>query len=331
MTDAVAASGSWRTTPHSRGGGARCGEAPSSRAVTIAVVDDAIDTRHDEFAGRVAGEWDAATGAPSARPIGWQPHGTKVAGLALAGGIRVTGVAPSAQLLAVRVPALSRITGDPTEAHAIRWAAEHGADVICCAWAPQYPTRERGKLPEHTRAAVDWAITHGRGGKGCIVVFSAGNDDCDITLNGYASHPGVIAVGACNCSGKRASYSSWGDALWCVVQSNDPRDPLGAGMTYATTTPIGSFLLGNTFYTHDFGFTSAACAIAAGVCARILAANPSLTWRDVRDVIARSCSKIDPDGGSYDPRGHSPYYGYGRLNTVGALELAQTKFARPSV
>ena len=303
----------------------------SRHAVTIAVVDDAIDTRHEEFAGRVTGEWDASTGSHSAIPIGWQPHGTKVAGLALAGGIAVRGVAPSAALLAVRVPALSTTLGDPTEAAGIRWAVEHGADVICCAWGPQNPNAQSGELPEHTRAAIDWAIAHGRGGKGCVILFSAGNDGNDLALNGYASHPGVITVGACNCHGKRASYSGWGDALWCVVPSNDPRDPAGAVMTYSTTTPIGSFLLGDTFYTNDFGFTSAACAVAAGVCARVLTVNPSLTWRDVREVIARSCSKIDPEGGSYDARGHSPYYGFGRVNTVGALELAQTKSANPSV
>src|SRR5512143_1428915 len=315
----------------SRGSPRRPTRQVTQHAVTIAVVDDAIDTRHDEFAGRVAGEWDAATGSHSAIPIGWQPHGTKVAGLALAGGIAVHGVAPSASLLAVRVPALSTTLGDPTEAAGIRWAAEHGADVICCAWGPQNPNAQSGKLPEHTRAAIDWAIDHGRGGKGCVILFSAGNDSTDLALNGYASHPGVMAVGACNCHGKRASYSGWGDALWCVVPSNDPRDPIGAGMTYATTTPVGSFLLGATFYTADFGFTSAACAIAAGVCARILSVNPSLTSRAVRDVIAQSCRKIDIESGSYDERGHSPYYGFGCLDPVRAVDIALEKFVASSV
>ena len=260
-------------------------------AVKIAVIDDAVDTRHPEFAGRVAGEWDAATGVRSSIPRGWEPHGTKIAGLALAGGDSVTGVAPTAMLLGVRVPALSTRVGDQTEADGIRWAAEHGADVICCAWSPPNPTAESGRLPDSTRAAIDWAVTRGRGGKGCVVVFSSGNDGCDIALNEYASHPGVMAVGACNCHGMRPSYSGWGEALWCVVQSNDPRDPVGARMTYTTTTPIGSFLLGDTFYTTEFGFTSAACAIAAGVCALILSVNPSLTSRGVRDIVARSCRK----------------------------------------
>ena len=290
--------------------------------VTIAVVDDAIDTRHSEFAGRVAGEWDAATGAPSSIPCGWQPHGTKVAGLALAGGDSVTGISPTSLLLGVRVSALTTTLGDPSEAAGIRWAAEHGADVICCAWGPQVLTKETGRLPAHTRDAIDWALANGRGGKGCVVLFSSGNDGRDIALNEYASYPGVIAVGACNCHGKHPSYSGWGDALWCVAPSNDPQDPIGANATYDTTTPVGSFLLGDTYYTDDFGFTSAACAIAAGVCAEVLAANPSLTWQQVREVIARSCEKIDKEGGSYDERGHSPWYGFGRLDVARAVQIA---------
>lgn len=299
--------------------------------ITIAVLDDAIDTRHEEFAGRVGPRQDIGSGRNSTLPQGWQSHGTKVAGLALAAGIKVTGMAPKARLMAVRIPSLARGVGDSTEADAIRWAADHGADVICCAWGPQNPAGETGTLPDRTRAAIDWAVTHGRRGKGCVIVFSAGNDGGDIALNGYASHPAVMAVGACNCHGTRPLYSGWGDALWCVVPSNDPRDPVGARMTYTTTTPIGSFLLGDTFYTTDFGFTSAACAIAAGACACILSVNPSLTWRGVREVVARSCHTIDAEGGSYDDRGHSPYYGFGRLDPARAVQMALKKTAARSV
>ena len=321
----------WRAETFLRVSSPALTESLSTAVVTIAVVDDAIDTRHTEFAGRILGEWDAASGAQSSRPVGWQPHGTKVAGLALAGGISVTGVAPKARLLAVRIPALAMRNGGITEAAGIRWAAEHGADVICCAWGPPNPTAESGRLPKHTRRAIDWAVTHGRGGNGCVVVFSSGNGGNDIALNGYASHPDVLAVGACNCHGKRPDYSAWGDALWCVVPSNDPRDPIGAYDTYDTTTPVGSFLLGDTFYTSDFCFTSAACAIAAGVCARILSVNPSLTSRGVREVVAQSCRKIDIEGGSYDQRGHSPYYGLGCLDPVRAVDIALEKFEASSV
>lgn len=294
----------------------------SGAGITIAVLDDAVDTRHPEFAGRVGVTMDVAGGGDTVLPRGWQPHGTKVAGLALAAGIRVCGAAPEARLMAIRTPGLGKTTSGATDADAIRCAAEHGADVICCAWGPPNPTAASACLPGRARDALDWVVNHGRGGRGCVVVFSAGNDGCNLAFNNYASHPGVMTVGACNHRGRRPSYSGWGQPLWCVVPSNDPRDPAGATMTYTTTTPLGSFLLGQTLYTHDFGFTSAACAIAAGVCAQILSVDPRLTSRDVRAIVAQSCDKIDIESGSYDEHGHSPDYGFGLLDPVRAIQLA---------
>ena len=249
-------------------------------------------------------------------------HGIKVAGLAAAGGRGVAGVAPAASIIPVAVPALSTTVGDSSEAAGLRWAADHGADVICCAWAPPRPTAESGKLPSHTRDALDHCLTHGRAGKGCVIVFSAGNDGSDLALNGYASHPGVVAVGACNCHGKHPAYSGWGDALWCVFPSNDPRDPIGASMTYLTTAPARSLEHGDAFYTTRFGFTSAACAAVAGICALIVSANPDLTATEVKHVLRESCDKIDLDSGTYDDRGHSPLYGYGRPDVARAAGLA---------
>jgi len=225
----------------------------------------------------------------------------------------------------VVVPALSTVVGSREEAESLHWAADHGADVICCAWAPPRPTAETGKLPTHTRDALDYCLTRGRDGKGCVIVFSAGNDGSDLALNGYASHPGVIAVGACNCHGKHPSYSGWGDALWCVFPSNDPDDPIGASMTYLTTAPVGSLLDGEAFYTTRFGFTSAATAAVAGICALVVSANPDLTFTEVKAVLRDSCEKIDPDGGSYDAHGHSPLYGYGRPDVARAVELARQR------
>ena len=37
----------------------------------------------------------------------------------------------------------------------------------------------------------------------------------------------------------------------------------------------------------------------------------------------QSCDQIDQAGGSYNSEGHSPYYGYGRLNARKAVELAR--------
>ncbi|HTK55115.1 MAG TPA: S8 family serine peptidase [Gemmatimonadaceae bacterium] len=300
-------------------------EVSRGAGAVVAIIDEDASARyHPAFAGRVIAP-GVAFGDGQTRDARMRAHSIKVAGLALGDGPPVTGIAPAAHLLPVVVPELGTVVGSREEAQAFRWGANHGADVICCAWAPPRPTPESGTLPPHTRDAVAHCLTRGRDGKGCVIVFSAGNDGSDLALNGYASHPGVIAVGACNCHGKHASYSGWGDALWCVFPSNDPHDSVGASMTYLTTAPVGSLLDGEAYYTTRFGFTSAATAAVAGICALIVSANPGLTSTEVKAVLRDSCEKIDAEGRTYDERGHSPLYGYGRPDVARAVELARQR------
>ncbi|HEX5073186.1 MAG TPA: S8 family serine peptidase [Gemmatimonadaceae bacterium] len=312
VTDqASALTGAWKVT---RGAGA-----------TVAVIDeDATAQFHPEFGRRVRAVRDPS-GDGTSHTDRSGTHGINVAGLVLASGPNVMGLAPAAVLLPLAVLEIRVRTGTRAEAHALQLAANSGADVICCAWAPPQPSRQTGELPSHTRDAINHCLTHGRDGKGCVIVFSAGNDGSDLALNGYASHPGVIAVGACNHLGKHPAYSGWGDALWCVFPSNDPSDPVGATMTYVTTAPAGSLLDGEAYYTTRFGFTSAATAAIAGICALIVSANPSLTSTEVKAVLRDSCEKIDVESETYDERGHNPLYGYGRPDVARAVELARQR------
>jgi subtilisin-like proprotein convertase family protein len=59
------------------------------------------------------------------------------------------------------------------------------------------------------------------------------------------------------------------------------------------------------------------------VAALVLARNPNLRFDEVKDIIKRSCDQIDKPGGSYAMDGHSPFYGFGRVNARKAVELAQ--------
>jgi len=59
------------------------------------------------------------------------------------------------------------------------------------------------------------------------------------------------------------------------------------------------------------------------VAALVLSVNPNLKGAEVKDLFRRACDRIDPQGGEYDAAGHSPKYGYGRLNARTAVELAQ--------
>src|SRR4029077_14141228 len=105
-------------------------------------------------------------------------HGHACAGVACASGsVGASGVAPKAKLMRIR---LESQLGSQQEAAAFVWAADHGADVISCSWGPEDgdwsdPSDPLHKdvvpLPDSTRLAIEYAITKGRGGKGCVIVW----------------------------------------------------------------------------------------------------------------------------------------------------------------
>ena len=319
--------------------------------VTIAVIDDGFDVDHDEFnrSGKVVSPRDATQGTNDPRPkdqFYQDDHGTSCAGVACADGRNgASGVAPKARLMPIR---LSSALGSQQEAEAFRWAADHGADVISCSWGPpdgrwwdaDDPRHDRVvPLPASTRLAIDYATSSGRGGKGCVVFFAAGNGNEPVEHDGYASYGRVIAVAACNDRGKRSVYSDFGDALWCSFPSSDfghspfnHPEPLTPGIW--TTDRSGTALGYNARsgggdpegdYTESFGGTSSSCPGAAGVAALVLAANPDLRREEVRDILRRCCDPIDPQGGSYDADGRSRSFGFGRLNAASAVELARPR------
>jgi hypothetical protein len=60
----------------------------------------------------------------------------------------------------------------------------------------------------------------------------------------------------------------------------------------------------------------------AGVVALLLAANPALSPTQVKSIVRRSCARIDATNGKYDSKGHSHWYGYGRIDAGKAVENA---------
>lgn len=321
--------------------------------VTIAIIDDGVDIDHPEFGGtgKVTAPRDATLQTTDPRPkdlFGTGPdhgdnHGTACAGVACANGVKgASGVAPDARLMPIR---LASGLGSQREAEAFTWAADHGADVISCSWGPAdgrwwNPNDPRHQqafpLPASTRLAIDHVVANGRGGKGCVVLFAAGNGNESVDNDGYASYAKVIAVAACNDRGQRSVYSDFGKAVWCAFPSSDfgyppfnQPEPLTPGIW--TTDRIGEagYNVGRLAdgdaegdFTNSFGGTSSACPGAAGVAALVLSVNPNLKWHEVKDLFKRACDRIDPQGGGYDASGHSVKYGYGRLNARTAVELA---------
>ena len=306
------------------------------QGVTIAIIDDGIDLDHPEFAGRIRDPFDATENSDNPRPKTKEDnHGTACAGMACAAGLQggASGTAPEATLLPIRL--LSGL-GSMAEANAFAWAADHGADVISCSWGPSdgewwNPSdpvhNRRTVLPDSTRLAMEYALQKGRGGRGCIILFAAGNGNEDTKNDGYVAYPGVITVAACNDTGRRSVYSDYGDAIWVAFPSGDyawkPFDhaaPLSQGLHTTDRSGAEGYDAGD--YMSIFGGTSGACPGMAGVVALMLAANPNLRPPEIKAILRRSCVQIDQAGGDYDANGHSPWYGYGRVDAGLAVKNA---------
>lgn len=305
----------------------------------ISVIDDGVDLDHQEFrsSNKIVAPRDVTRRIDDPRPGFGDNHGTACAGVACGdGAFGASGVAPRARLIPIR---LASNLGSQAEADAFVWAAQNGADVISCSWGPMDgdftdpsdPIHNQVvPLPDSTRLAMEFAVANGRNGKGCVICFAAGNGNESVDNDGYASFEKVIAVAACNDKGKKALYSDFGRAVWCAFPSNNGGPSLTPGIWTTDRSGTSGYNSGGGVtrgdsagnFTNSFGGTSSACPGVAGVAALIIARNPNLRWDEVKDVLKRSCDQIDVAEGQYDANGHSPLYGFGRVNAKKAVELA---------
>ncbi|MEB3356969.1 MAG: S8 family serine peptidase [Synechococcales bacterium] len=298
-----------------------------SRAIVVAVIDDAFDLNHPDFQGlgKIVAPTDLR--GADALPLPEAPaenHGTAVAGVAIAAenGQGIVGVAPGCAFMPIRYTGM---INDDTIANLFKTAVDAGADVISCSWGAvgnYFP------LSLRQRAAIAQAATQGRNGRGCVVVFAAGNANRPVNatvneggwpdnlfrgptrwLNGFAVHPDVIAVSACTSLNKKSAYSNWGAEISVTAPSNNAVPGVFIpGRGYLATAPaIQSQLPGRGVLTSDrlaelgyargsftdsFGGTSSACPVVAGVAALVLSANPDLTAIDVRQILETTADKI---------------------------------------
>ncbi|UKO99040.1 S8 family serine peptidase [Nostoc sp. UHCC 0870] len=304
----------------------------------IAIIDDGVDMEHEEFrsSDKIVAPRDVTRKNNNPRPGNSDHHGTACAGVACGNGnFGASGVAPKAKLMPIR---FASGLGSQDEADAFVWAAQNGADIISCSWGPPDGIwwkdddpghQQKFPLPDSARLAMEYAFNKGRNGKGCVILFAAGNGNESVDNDGYASYPKVIAVAACNDFGKRSAYSDFGNAVWCAFPSNNGYSSQTPGIWTSDRTGLAGYNSGNITlgdaagnYTNSFGGTSSACPGVAGLAALIIARNPDLRWDEVKDIIKRSCDRIDEAGGNYDANGRSPLYGYGRVNALKAVELA---------
>jgi subtilisin family serine protease len=171
--------------------------------VNVALLDTGIDIAHPDLRDAYAGGLNTID--PSKPPQDDNKHGTHVAGIigARGNGIGVIGVAPATRLWALKVLDAQGYGTDETIVTAIDWVIDHAREgglwvmnLSLGAWAPS----------DVEHRAVDRALS-----EGIVVVAAAGNRTAAILYP--ARYPGVIAVGALDNAGNRASFSSYGFGL----------------------------------------------------------------------------------------------------------------------
>ncbi len=244
-------------------------------------------------------------------------HGTPCAGVAAAVGNNrkgVTGVAYGCTVLPVKVFAANLAPVDRL-ADGIRYATRH-ADVLSCSWnSASHPDIE---------SAIRDATRLGRRKRGAPVFVATGNEYAR-EIGFPADHPDAFGVGASNDRGRRSPYSNHGKGIAFVAPSSD-EDNERPGIT-TTDVHLRSRGYSSGYYCDDFGGTSSATPLAAGVAALVLSANPGLSWRDVGDILQDTAEKIGGARARYR-RGYSTLYGHGRINAEAAVERALTRRRR---
>jgi subtilisin-like proprotein convertase family protein len=225
-------------------------------------------------------------------------------------------------------------------------------------------------------AGNGFSISPDYAASGCVSSLSCQN----ASMDPENAEPWNIVVGAMNAAGVRSSYSTAGSALWisapggeyglsnltvscggapCTGVLIEPAmvttDQSGCSSGYAVNffdvtnhDTLNPFNLGQTpnnancNYTSTFNGTSSAAPVTSGVVALLLQANPSLTWRDVKHILAKTSTKVDPSiaavsltlsDGTYvaepawttNAAGYPfhNWYGFGRVNVTAALAMAK--------
>lgn len=206
-------------------------------------------------------------------------HGTHVAGIIGAvrdNGIGIDGIAPAVKFMMIRtVP-----NGDERDkdvANAIRYAADHGAQIISMSFGKPYSPYKQ---------AVDDAVKYADA-KGILMVHAAGNDGKDLTTGKNFPTPSYIGGGR-PLNWIEVGASSWkgGDSLAASFSNYGAHqvDVFAPGVDILSTVPHDK-------YQRESG-TSMATPVVSGLAALLMSYYPSLSAAEVKHIIMASVTNV---------------------------------------
>ena len=224
----------------------------------IAVIDSGVDTAHPEIAAAIAGRFDAVD--PAAPP---DNHGTAIAG-AISAHAQLTGVAPTARILAIRAFSATEST-TLAILKGIDWAVANGARIINMSFAgPQDPEIAR-------------ALAAARR-KGVLLVAAAGNAGPKSPPLYPAADPNVIAVTATDADDRLLKVANRGRHIALAAPGVDIVVPATGGGYQVSSG------------------TSVAAAHVSGIAALLLELQPGLAPDAVRKILQSTAKDLGPKG-----------------------------------
>lgn len=312
----------------------------------IAIADDGVELTHPDLASRAVDglHYNFFAGTTNAMPGSGDNHSTAVAGLAIAqdGNQRgMSGMAPAAGFASWKIFAGQGIATDEQRMDMYQYHS-NVVSVENHSWGNADLIQVGPTALE--AAGISNAVELGRGGRGVIMVRSAGNgrgnllQSGDANDDGFANDPRTICVASVNRAGRAAVYSNRGACLLVAAPGGDSD---GGVFTTDRQGSAAGFNMG--VYTNDFADylqstdivgTSFSAPQISGLAALVLSVNTNLYWRDVQQILvlaSRHFDLADPDlqtNGAGFRVSHN--VGFGVPDAGRAIRLARSWVNRPA-
>jgi subtilisin-like proprotein convertase family protein len=378
----------------------------TGQGVIVAVVDDGLEIEHEDLAPNVVpgGSFDFVDEDNNPQKAGGDGgHGTSVAGIIASRGwnnIGTRGSAPYASLKGFNFLQAQ----SSANFLASFGGSSYTADVDVFNFSAGIPLAGFLTLPASRVSVITETLPSLRGGKGALMVKSAGNyfgDYCeqpegvrlgciDAVTDPHHIFQQIMIVGSLGADGLKSSYSSVGAVLWVSGYGGEyglnaehlgysdeiiaaypdlfepaimTTDQSGCDRGYVKASGESANVLAditpnapasaasNPFndgdsplpenaschYVSTFNGTSSAAPSVSGSLALVYEANPELTYRDVKHIVAATSLKVDANFGSESVDNivyyqwvtngagftHHNWYGFGAIDTDAAVAMAK--------